>query len=240
MAAVAYAHPSPAHQLGKQARGVRLCDTCGAVETPGLQRFRMCGGCMITQYCSPDCQKRHWPSHKAICQHTTSMMTASKQQDASAEESMAKALRKFCSGHQNLLSWAVFQALQLRRVPGNIRQYALHVELSYRNHPDASRRMTVSSTRLIPLSYIASRDPLVAQDIKRREERCRANGGIGAAVILIQCGELSQVMPAECDAPSRIPWDTREDWANILERYVEAGRTDFKPITTTSRGVIYG
>lgn len=96
--------------------------------------------------------------------------------------------------------------------------------------------MTISSARLIPRSYIESRDPLVAQDIKRREERCRANGGIGAAVILIQCGELSQVMPAECDAPSRIPWDTREDWENILERYVEAGRTDFKPVTTTSRG----
>jgi len=112
--------------------------------------------------------------------------------------------------------------------------------VSYRNHPDPSRRLTIAGTRIIPRSYIESRDPLVAQDIKRREERCRANGGIGAAVILIQCGELSQVIPAECDSPSRIPWDSREDWEDILERYVEAGRTDFKPITSTSRGVIYG
>lgn len=54
MAAVAssfYAHPTPAahpHQFAK-ARGHRVCDTCGAVEQAGVQRFRMCGGCMITQ-----------------------------------------------------------------------------------------------------------------------------------------------------------------------------------------------
>ncbi|KAL4262071.1 MUB1/samB family protein [Pleurotus pulmonarius] len=51
-------------------RGYRLCDQCGAVENPAVARFRLCGGCMTTQYCSQDCQKAHWGSHKAICQHT--------------------------------------------------------------------------------------------------------------------------------------------------------------------------
>ena len=58
----------------------------------------------------------------------------------------------------------------------------------------------------------------------------------GTAVILVQCGGMSQVMPVECDSPSRISWDAREDWSEILERYVETGRTDFQPISTTSRG----
>ena len=94
----------------------------------------------------------------------------------------------------------------------------------------------IQSTRLIPRSHIEARDPLVAKDIERREQRCRAQGGIGTAVLLVQCGGLSQVMPVECDAPSRISWDTRDDWTDILERYVEAGRVDFRPVTTTSRG----
>lgn len=45
-------------------------------------------------------------------------------------------------------------------------------------------------------------------------------------------------MPVECDSPARIGWDTREDWCAILERYIEAGRVDFQPITTTARGYV--
>ncbi len=79
-------------------------------------------------------------------------------------------------------------------------------------------------------------DPLVGEDIRRREDRCRKSGGIGCAVILIQCGEISQVMPVEVDSPSRISWDSRDDWADVLQHFADAGRTDFQPISTTARG----
>lgn len=73
-------------------------------------------------------------------------------------------------------------------------------------------------------------------DILRREERCRHGGGIGTLIVIIQCGGVSQVMPVEVDAPSKITWDIRDDWAAVLQHFVESGRTDFKPISTTSRG----
>lgn len=174
-----------------------------------------------------------------------------------SEEQLAKNLRKFVSGHQTLLSWAAFQALQLRRIPAHIRTMALHVDLEYRPNADPARRcvsfsysfrafdllirlssFVVSSARLVSRAVVESYDPLVAEDIARRESRCRRSGGIGCAVVLIQCGPTSQVMPVECDSPARIGWDTREDWQAILERYIEAGRTDFQPITTTSRGYV--
>lgn len=99
-------------------------------------------------------------------------------------------------------------------------------------------RFSVASTHLVARSYVTDRDPLVAADIQRREERCRRNGGIGTAVVLIQCGSISQVMPVEVDPPSKISWDVREDWADVLRHFVDSGRSDFKPISTSSRGSV--
>ncbi|KAH8092664.1 hypothetical protein BXZ70DRAFT_1072977 [Cristinia sonorae] len=232
-----YSNPS---QPSMKQRGYRICDQCGAVEQPSGSRFRLCGGCMTTQYCSQDCQKMHWASHKAICQHTSSAKSSVVGSGA-VDEGLVKALRKFTSLHTTLLGWAGFQALQLKRMPSNVRQSALLVELSYRpSASDPNRRFSVKGTHIVPRSYVTDNDPLVADDIKRREDRCRRSGGIGTAVILIQCGEISQVMPVEVDAPNKISWDQRDDWADVLSHFVEAGRTDFAPISTTARGIVYG
>ncbi|KAI0787373.1 hypothetical protein C8Q74DRAFT_1196393 [Fomes fomentarius] len=228
---------NPSHRQVKQ-RGYRICDQCGTIEQPHIARFRLCGGCMTTQYCSPDCQKAHWSSHKAICQHTASQISSAKQPGSGLiDESLVKNLRKFVSAHSTLLGWTGFQALQLKRLPSNIRQNALLVELSYRpSSSDPLRRFAIKSTHIVPRTYVTDNDPLVGEDIRRREDRCRKSGGIGCAVILIQCGEISQVMPVEVDSPSRISWDSRDDWADVLQHFADAGRTDFQPISTTARG----
>lgn len=97
-------------------------------------------------------------------------------------------------------------------------------------------RFSIKDTHIVPRSYI--NDPLVWEDIQRRDDRCRRSGGIGCVVVLIQCGEVSQVMPIEVDAPNKISWDVREDWEEVLEHFVSSGRTDFAPISTTSRGSV--
>jgi hypothetical protein len=185
-------------------------------------------------------------------------VAATKQQPISTEypdENIAKLLRRFTSQHTTLLGWAGFQALQLKRVPSNVRQSALLIELTPRPSGDSHRqyvcthplspsenslslphRFLVKGTHVVPRTYVTSRDPLVAADIQRREERCRRAGGIGTAVVLIQCGAVSQVMPVEVDPPAKISWDERNDWAEVLAHFVDSGRTDFKPISTTSRG----
>lgn len=95
---------------------------------------------------------------------------------------------------------------------------------------------SVAATHIVPRQYI--RDPLVMADIQRREERCRASGGIGTLVVILQCGSVSQVMPVEVDPPSKISWDTRDDWETVLRHFVSEGRKDFQPISTTSRGYV--
>uniref|UniRef100_A0A0W0FHU4 MYND-type domain-containing protein n=1 Tax=Moniliophthora roreri TaxID=221103 RepID=A0A0W0FHU4_MONRR len=219
-------------------RGYRICDQCGKIETP-IAKFRLCGSCMTAKYCSQECQKSHWPSHKPICQNTRSQ--TAKAADAYAmppDENVAKSLRKFVSAHTSLLTWTGFQALQLKRVPSNIRQNAFLVELTPQSHPEPHRCFSVAATHIVPRKYI--RDPFILNDIQRREDRCRQSGGLGVLVIIVQCGSVSQVIPAEVDSPSTISWDIRNDWKQVLHHFVNAGRTDFQPITTTPRGVVYG
>lgn len=181
--AAANYYTPPTHPSQKQ-RGYRICDTCGAVETPTAQKFRLCGGCVsatltpslcprliylltvdypvlreylrdhavirpshLTPPQSPECQKSHWPSHKVICQHTAAQLSGVKQQPISTaypDENLAKYLRRFTSTHASLLGWAGFQALQLKRIPANIRQNALLIELSYNPHGESLFRCVSS------------------------------------------------------------------------------------------------
>lgn len=39
------------------------CRACGAVGVA----LKTCSACKVTQYCSGECQKQHWPTHKAEC-----------------------------------------------------------------------------------------------------------------------------------------------------------------------------
>ncbi|TFK27897.1 hypothetical protein FA15DRAFT_585437 [Coprinopsis marcescibilis] len=225
-------HPTQLDQ--KMQRGyLIICDSCGAIESPSV-KFRLCGGCATTRYCSPDCQKAHWPSHKAVCQHTAAQASTATKIASVGEVDITKTLRKFTSAHSALLGWAGFQALQLKRIPSNVRRNALLLELSYRDHAEWLRRFSIVSTHIVPRTYI--RDPLVVNDIQRREERCRHSGGIGTLVVILQCRDIAQVMPVEVDHPSKISWDEREDWLAVLNHFIESGRTDFKPISTTARG----
>lgn len=91
---------------------------------------------------SQECQKLHWSSHKPICQHTVNQTVSAKQQymGTGFSEDVVKGLRKFTSAHANLLSWAGFQALQLKRMPSNVRHNALLIELGYRSSSDSLRR----------------------------------------------------------------------------------------------------
>lgn len=43
-----------------QARG---CVNCGVQAT----KLRQCGACKLVGYCSTECQKADWPSHKEFC-----------------------------------------------------------------------------------------------------------------------------------------------------------------------------
>jgi len=50
--------------LSRSLQAVPTCDHCGSASAQALS---VCGGCREVSYCSRDCQKAAWPTHKASC-----------------------------------------------------------------------------------------------------------------------------------------------------------------------------
>ncbi|PPQ69417.1 hypothetical protein CVT26_002455 [Gymnopilus dilepis] len=211
-------------------RGYRLCDQCGSVESATL-KLKLCGACLTTQYCSRTCQRLHWAYHKTICRHTVALIQQASE-DAPKQtiggQDLVKDLRRFASAYSTLLGWAGFQGLQLTILPHKISEEALLIVLQYRPHVQAHCRFILSATYIVPQTFIC--DPLVNDEIRRRDERCRLNAGIGAMVVIIQCESTSEVMPFEVDAPQDIDWAICSDWAAVLAESISMGRTDFQPV----------
>ena len=50
--------------------------SCARAEFNGegsVVRFKYCTGCLHTYYCSPECQRLHWPQHKTRCMSKMSL-----------------------------------------------------------------------------------------------------------------------------------------------------------------------
>ncbi|CAI5528841.1 unnamed protein product [Closterium sp. Naga37s-1] len=65
--------PAPPAAPSTPAGGKHVCGAvgCGRVEGGGV-KLRSCSGCGKVAYCSRECQKAHWPSHKLTCPGRTS------------------------------------------------------------------------------------------------------------------------------------------------------------------------
>ncbi|EIW60812.1 uncharacterized protein TRAVEDRAFT_120694 [Trametes versicolor FP-101664 SS1] len=49
-----------------QHRKVPRCDGCRRTESESKVKLKRCAGCSATMYCSRQCQKQDWVSHKWV------------------------------------------------------------------------------------------------------------------------------------------------------------------------------
>lgn len=145
---------------------------------------------------------------------------------------MAKRLRVFVTVKQTLLVWTAWQALQLRQHPSNLREKLVLIELDY--EPKNTLKFTFKRSFIMPRSYLAQHaDPLIVADVQRRDERCLRSGGVGTALVLLQCGALAEVMPIEMDQERVFQaWDIRDDWEDILQYFITSDRQFAPPLVS--------
>eukprot|EP01113_Clastostelium_recurvatum_P011785 TRINITY_DN16039_c0_g1_i2.p1 TRINITY_DN16039_c0_g1~~TRINITY_DN16039_c0_g1_i2.p1 ORF type:complete len:484 (+),score=114.10 TRINITY_DN16039_c0_g1_i2:80-1531(+) len=72
-------------------RSEKVCGHCGR-SGEGVQ-LNACSRCKLTLYCSRECQKKDWPTHKATCQRSVTLMVRPFYHEASTTWSPADAKR---------------------------------------------------------------------------------------------------------------------------------------------------
>lgn len=55
-----------------------MCANCSLYEVQNL-KFKVCGKCKMTRYCSSKCQKKHWKAHKRYCAEKSKNLKIAKQ-----------------------------------------------------------------------------------------------------------------------------------------------------------------
>ncbi|KAJ7637954.1 hypothetical protein DFH06DRAFT_904745, partial [Mycena polygramma] len=80
------------------------CYTCSS---PGDPELRKCGRCGVARYCSTDCQRANWSSHRELCYAHAEVF------DRSDHETVSRVrlfIRWLDHWRDALLSWGVFAA----------------------------------------------------------------------------------------------------------------------------------
>ncbi|MBW0477482.1 hypothetical protein O181_017197 [Austropuccinia psidii MF-1] len=203
---------------------------------------------LIGYFCDEICQKLNWNSHKLICGNWKNLNQFIPNQLPSGfndRSQVEKALKKWCDFYKNLLIFVTIHGLDLIRNPINSTKMILMVSLkSLLNQKDKSQTQNqpaLQNDDELDIIKTFSLDHLGSLDLQTFSKsnpglnqafdelnRIRANilqkGGMGAAMLIVGCGPIVQVIPV--GLPSRDDLEKvprQKDWKTQFETAIKAG-----------------
>ncbi|KAI0076493.1 hypothetical protein K474DRAFT_1662849 [Panus rudis PR-1116 ss-1] len=199
-------------------RKLTQCQYCMKAKLQGVTFFR-CNACKIDIYCSKECQKASWPSHKEKCR-------LNRQELESGENvaDMGAKLRAFTSKHRPTIAQAGVRALELYKDINRARTHILRIDL--RSRPGSRRPETLFylvNAEVTPLSEFepGMRANMESQLEVAREQNIRSGHGmIGALFVMLTSVEtrVSNIAPVGFDNSVRglRPGNWREALTKLL------------------------
>ncbi|KDQ60357.1 hypothetical protein JAAARDRAFT_603915 [Jaapia argillacea MUCL 33604] len=222
---------------------------CRALYCGRSKKLRKCARCKNAYYCSTECQRKHWSTHKPQCD--ISITTPSGTGDE-PEPLLRRHCRYWIARFCDSISDAMMFAFNLTHDFSNISKYGLLITLHPRPHPIIGARFHIHSITLLTLSSFAvllgSVSPGTVEQmmkqhhIERQALQEQTNGEQDSAPVLIFAVNKGEhkipspdnsiyprlkfrsiaVVKSECEA-SALPygWDPKLDWRENLQKVVD-------------------
>ncbi|KAI0338046.1 hypothetical protein BDW22DRAFT_1487963 [Trametopsis cervina] len=191
------------------------CQKCGKDKEHYKIKLSVCTGCHISTYCSQECQRAHWPSHKAMCIQRREATEKCAKMDQTVVDhdpilrplpsEIVAELRSFTQKFNPALFQASINCLKLAQagVHSNIwKEVVVMVMLNRLTDvkPDsrAWSRYTVELVVPLPIGYVVDKlaggDHSLVQRMQEQEAHHRENGSAGSitTVMCTMCESTGQ------------------------------------------------
>ncbi|KAF8516475.1 hypothetical protein JB92DRAFT_3114109 [Gautieria morchelliformis] len=189
-------------------------DTC---QSPSCHRMgadmRTCSGCRQAHYCSAQCQKNDWKSHKILCKNNSKEKARARADTEAAKAHGGEAqldiprlfsdLKQWTRTQRPLLTWAAAHALQVRSNPSNASTLCLKLDLERTSCPvppgsfKLERMSVVNITEF--LSLVREKSPEQGETcdevLRRAQAATDARTGARIPLVFILTGPLMQIVP---------------------------------------------
>ncbi|KDQ49547.1 hypothetical protein JAAARDRAFT_42780 [Jaapia argillacea MUCL 33604] len=201
-------------------KGLTQCQYCYISQGGGIS-LKKCGACRTAIYCSPECQKKAWPSHKVQCK-------LNQRTNSSVAYSDIKLLRAFTSKHRPSLAEYGIRALDLVSDPTRCLRDVLLVNLA--NRPESGRSETsfyALSVQVVPLEFFHGNAEEMRGQLLQLNEQQKRIGMTGSFFVVLACiagGEcVSNIAPVGFDKSSLFGLKRGMPWKDELMRKLNEG-----------------
>ncbi|SJL15844.1 uncharacterized protein ARMOST_19349 [Armillaria ostoyae] len=98
------------------------CGRCLNCPNAGEKQYSRCAGCSTTYYCSQQCQKAHWPQHKAMCKDRKTARAQLKEREERARLAGQvyydpRTLTAWYRMHDSAVEFAAYHVLEIFKGP---------------------------------------------------------------------------------------------------------------------------
>ncbi|KAF7375399.1 hypothetical protein MSAN_00427500 [Mycena sanguinolenta] len=177
--------PAPFHRHANsnpketQQKKSTQCQYCFKSKGPGVILYR-CSACEIDLYCSKECQRAAWKTHKTKC-----AINQSYAEKLPKSRFALKALRAFTGKHRPTLSEAGIRALGVTTDPSRAERDVLLVLVRPRlDSPRVETTFCVTAVSIVPLSGFPQAEEMRGQ-LQRASEENRRGGSTGALLVML-------------------------------------------------------
>jgi len=143
------------------------CDGC----IPGDGTLRRCNACKVFRYCSRDCQRADWKTHKPVCAAYAEMREMAERAGLAARR---KALEDWCDINLQVVAQAGLSALGFHEEKGRLETHSLLVFLDVVEEPSATTPEKPKFTQYIrdalcvPLQSIRQKFDITVEEMPGR------------------------------------------------------------------------